>query len=137
MKERNVHVLYDFVKKNDFKRILDLGTGIGLSAATIALALKNNESNDFEIHTVEQNEKCYKIAQKIMPEELKMNIQFHHIKATIWMNPDIPFQSFSIYEYLPEGEYDLIINDGSGPFLMSERDVRKKIKEISLSERVE
>src|SRR3990167_6357474 len=90
----NPQVLYDFVRKHPMKRVLDLGTGIGLSASIISLALRDKGEKDYEVHTVEQFEKCHKLAQDI-----------------------IPYQYFSVFKELPEGDFDFILTDGPGPYL--------------------
>lgn len=120
MEEFNVKALYTFVRKGNFKNILDLGTGIGMSTATIALAQKDKGYDDYVIHTVEQTQKCYKLAQQLIPEELRKNIVFHQIDPIIWNNPQIPYQPLSIFKELPpipEGGWDLVVVDGPGPFL--------------------
>jgi len=114
---QNARYLYHYVKEHPVKRILDLGTGIGAAAAIMALALQNKGETDYEIHTVEQFEKCYKLAQKLIPEELKEHISFHLAKPMIWQTDLIPYQYFSRFEQLPERNWDLILIDGPGPFM--------------------
>lgn len=117
MKDSNVLSLFYFVKKNNFKNILDLGTGIGVSSAVVALANKESGKNDFTIDTIENFEKCYELAQKLLPEELKPYVKFHRVDTEVWNNPNIPYQFFSTFKELPGKEYDLIIVDGPGPWL--------------------
>lgn len=117
MKPQNAQLLYLFVKRHNIKRVLDLGTGIGVSAAVIALALKDKGETDYHIDSMEQDEKCIAIANDFIPDELKTNLTIHHAQPVIWENSATPFRYFSIFESLPEGPYDLIINDGPGPFL--------------------
>lgn len=105
-------LLYDYVKEKKPKKILELGTGIGLSTACIALAL---QGEDYEIHTFEQFEKCTKIAKEIIPKEFK-NIEFHNSESVVWNTDKIPYQNFSVYEKMIEGEFDMIVVDGPGPF---------------------
>ena len=71
MEATNAQILYRFVKENKIKKVLDLGTGIGASAAVIALALKDKGETDFKIDSVEQTKKCVDIAEKLIPEDLK------------------------------------------------------------------
>jgi len=115
VKPYNAETLYNLIKSNPVKKILDLGTGIGLSASTIALAMEEKKEPDYEIHTVEQKEKCHRLAQELVPEELKKNIKFYLSKFTIWQTDKIPYQYFSTYESLPENDYDFILVDGPGP----------------------
>lgn len=126
MQPYNLPLLYDLVKNNPIKRVLDLGTGIGLSSSVIALALKDKGEKG-HVDTVEQFDKCIKIAEKLIPEELKEYITIHKGGPKIWHNPEIPYQPFSTFEnppYMyesnhekePKLAYDLIIVDGPGPW---------------------
>ena len=63
--------LYNYIKEHPVKKILDLGTGIGATTAISALAMKNKGEENYEIHTVEQFQKCYDLSQKLIPDELK------------------------------------------------------------------
>ena len=109
--------LYNYVKEHpEVKRVLDLGTGIGATAAIVALALKNKGEQDYEIHTVEQFQKCYDLAQKLIPNELKEHTTFHLSKPIVWNEERIPYHYFSIFEKLPEGDFDLVLVDGPGPW---------------------
>ena len=132
MVPENAERLYRFVRENDIKQILDLGTGIGISASVCALAFKDKGVEGARIHTVEQSEKCIKLAQKYIPEELLSLIEFHLIEPTIWESKDIPYHFFSIYKELPEQPeegWDLIIVDGSGPFVIESNDEPRKVGE--------
>src|SRR3990167_5800185 len=117
MRPFNVSLLHQFVKEHKIKKVLDLGTGIGASAAIIALALKEKGETDWQIDTVEDLDKCIKISKQLIPEELKKNIRFHKSGTKVWTMDKIPYQFFSIFENVPEGKYDLIINDGPAPIL--------------------
>lgn len=116
LKPENAKSLYEFVKTHNVKNVLDLGTGMGMSAAVVALALEEKKI-EYKINTVEQYEKCYKLAQTEIPEELRKNITFHRTDSILWNHPEIPDQLFSNFKELPEGEFDLIIVDGPGPWL--------------------
>lgn len=106
--------LYNLVKKNDFRTILDLGTGVGLSAAAMALATKGT------VDTIEQFKKCYDIALKITPENIKEKIFFHLSKPEVFYTDQIKYQPFSIYKELPKKDWDLIHIDGPGAWLENE-----------------
>lgn len=120
MEAKNALLLYNFIKDNPIRKVLDLGTGIGCSAAVVALALKNKDEKDWKIDGVEQFDKCIKLANELIPEELKQNLTIHKSEHKIWQCEKIPYHYFSIYESLPEDQYDLIINDGPSPILENE-----------------
>lgn len=120
MEAPNTQVLYKYIQEKPIKKVLDLGTGIGLSSAVVALALKDKGEVEYHIDTIEQNEKCINIAKELIPEELKEHITFHKSRAIIWQTDLIPHQSFSVFDTLPIGDYDLIINDGPAPFMEGE-----------------
>ena len=52
MEPQNCQKLYEFVMKHPIKNVLDLGTGIGLSASVVALALKDKGEKDFRIDSL-------------------------------------------------------------------------------------
>ena len=107
----NCVALYKFCKEHDIKRVLDLGTGIGLSASIIALAL-NEKGVDYHIDSVEQFDKCVELAPKLIPKELQKNLTIHKANNVVWSDPNSPTVPYSTYDVLPEGDYDLILNDG-------------------------
>ena len=118
MRPENVQRLYQFVKENLVKKVLELGLGIGCSASVISLALKEKKETDYFIDSIEQSIKCIDLANKIVPEELKEKIIIHNSGAAVWETKEIPFQYFSVYDSLPEAlDYDLILIDGCSPFL--------------------
>ena len=116
METPNVESLYVLIKSYPIKRVLDLGTGIGCSAAIIAQTLLDKGETDFHIDSVEQFDKCIKIANELIPLELKKYITIHKSNALLWTTEKIPYETFSIFETLPEGDYDLILNDGPAPW---------------------
>lgn len=120
MKPEKVPHLFSLVKKNPIKKVLDLGTGIGCTAAIIALALEEKGVEDYEIHTVEQYPKCVDIAKDIMPKVLRNNITFHLAEPTTWSTELLPYRHFSTFKELPEGDWDLILVDGPGGFMEGE-----------------
>lgn len=113
----NAQSLYQFIKEHPIRNILDLGTGIGLSASVMALALLDKGEERFHIDSVEQSEKCVKIANDLIPPELKEYITIHHRKVAVWETEHIPYQYFSVYESLPDKEFDFWLNDGPAPFV--------------------
>jgi len=119
-KPGTVKHLHKFLKENDIKTVLDLGTGIGCSAAIIAYTLQE-KGVDYQIDTVEQNKKCYDLAQELIPKEFKKNINFHLSEAIAWQNKDIPYQHFSNFKELPKGDYDLILVDGPGGLMVGDK----------------
>lgn len=116
MEPQNAQLIYQFIQKNPIKKVLDLGTGIGCSAAIIAQALTDKGETDWHIDTLDQFDKCINLAKALIPQELQKNITFHRIDAKLWETDKILYQKFSLYETIPAGEYDLIINDGPSPW---------------------
>ena len=112
----NVKQLYNFILNNPIKKVLDLGCGIGCSASIIALALKDKGETDYHIDSIEQFDKCIKLANEIIPEELKKNITIHKSEVEIWQTDMIPYEYFSNYKTIPGWDYDFILNDGPAPF---------------------
>jgi hypothetical protein len=117
MRYDNALDLYKFIKENNIKRVLSLGTGVGYSDAVIALAWKDKGVEDGIIDSMEQYDKCIKLANEMIPEELKKYINIIKEEVTLWVSKEIPYQYFSVYKSLPDKEYDLIVNDGPAPFL--------------------
>lgn len=118
MQPQNAVRLYKFIKDNPVKRVLEFGTGIGLSAAVIALAFRDKGEKEGVIDTLEQSDKCIRIATRMIPDELKQVAKINIIKTgvEVWNTPHIPHLNFSNYDKVPEGDYDVIINDGPSPF---------------------
>lgn len=127
MNPLNGDLLYSFVRASNVIRILDLGTGIGFSAAVMALALKDSGRKG-EIHTVEQNKKCIDMAKGLIPKELQEYITFHHAEWALWKNPLIPHTSFSTFKTLPKGNFDFWMVDGPGPIVIGEGAERKLVE---------
>lgn len=113
----NAQELYKFIRNNEVKNILDLGTGIGLSAAVMALAFKEKGVTDYHIDSIEQYDKCVKLAGELIPKDLKTNITIHKANVVVWETEKIPRSPFSIFDKIPDQQYDLIVNDGPGPFM--------------------
>jgi|SRR3989344_412139 len=98
------------------KHILDLGTGIGGSVTCITKVARGGAI----IHTVEQSEKCIRIAKELIPKEFQNQITFHHSDIEIIEFSKIPFRHFIQYKNLPRGDWDLIVIDG--PWLKFENE---------------
>lgn len=96
------------IKQYKPKCILDLGTGIGGSAACMAGA----SGGGVVIHTVEQSEKCIRIAKELIPQEFQNQIIFYRSDIGIVEFPEIPFRHFIQYKNLPQGQWDFIVIDG-------------------------
>lgn len=120
---QNTRELFRFIKEHPVKNILELGTGIGGSTAAMAYALHEKGEGGM-IHTVEQTEKCYKLAQELLPEELKPYVTFYRSDPKVWTTEHVPYQHFSVFEILPETPedgWDLILVDGPGPWVIDDR----------------
>lgn len=108
--------LYNFIIKHKIKKVLSLGTGIGFSDSVVAKAFLESKVEG-TIDSIEQYDKCIRLANELIPEELKKYIKIHKKDVQVWTSDKMSYQYFSIYDSLPEGDYDLIINDGPAPFL--------------------
>ena len=107
----NAVQLYEFVKTHPIKKVLDLGLGVGLSASVVALAFQDKGEKG-HIDSVEQFDKCIKLAKEMIPKELQENLTIHKSEVEWKKFESIPYQYFSCYKTIPDGDYDLIINDG-------------------------
>lgn len=112
--------LYGIIKKIKPKSILDLGGGIGCSASIMALALKDIEREPFDvikphITSIEQFEKCVKLAHELIPADLKEYITVEHHPQVVKQYDEVPYKYFTTFKDLPLKHYDLVIIDGPGP----------------------
>ena len=113
----NCRELYKFLRETpNIKRVLDLGTGVGCTAAITAMALED-KGEDYHIDSLEQFDKCIKIANELIPEELKKNITIIKSEAEAWQTELMAYKYFSVYKTVPGWDYDLIIQDGPAPWL--------------------
>ena len=116
MKIQEAMRLHETVKKYQPSQILELGTGIGCSTAIMAAALENGR-----IMTVEQNPRLIEIAKEMIPFELKQHIQFEHSPVSVVrpLNMIDPFRGWSAYLNFPWVNWDFVVVDGPGPFMIS------------------
>jgi len=98
------------IKQNKIKKVLELGTGVGVSTASIAYSLPE----DGQIDTLEQFEKCINIAKIVIPAELRKKITFHHSDSEVFS--PLKYIYLQKYKFLPEGDWDLVVIDGPGPY---------------------
>jgi len=115
--------LYKLIKQYRPKNILELGLGIGASAAVIALASDANA----KITSMEQYEKCVRIAKELIPQELQKKINMVYSEPYAFKNDKISrYQYFSGYKNLPygAGPFDFILMDGPGGWVESDQLVK-------------
>ena len=94
IKDEGLEFLLDFIKKNEFKDILELGTAVGYSAMKMASLDK-----DIYIDTIEKNEDMYRQAVKnVSKSPYKDQIVLHFMP---------------IEEYKTDKMYDLIFVDAA------------------------
>ncbi len=119
--EDDVLRLYRLVLGRQPRRILEFGTGIGLSAAAMALALTHAGpaspagGRGGRITTLEQNARCIEIARSLIPADLAGLIEFVHADAKIFQIPEISnWQWFCGYAWNPPAGavYDFVLIDG-------------------------
>jgi len=114
----NVRELYKLITETpDIKRVLDLGTGVGCTAAITALALQDKGVKDYHIDSLEQYDKCVRLANELIPEEFKKNINIIKTEVEVWSTDMIAYQYFSNYKTVPGWDYDLIIHDGPSSWI--------------------
>ena len=82
--------------------------------------MKDKGETDYHIDTVEQYDKCIDLANKLIPDEFKKNITIHKSEVEVWQTEKIPYQNFMNFKTVPEGEFQLVITDGPGPFLQGD-----------------
>ena len=94
IKDEGLEFLLDFIKKNEFKDILELGTAVGYSAMKMASLDK-----DIYIDTIEKNEDMYRQAvENVLESPYKDQIDLHFMP---------------IEEYKTDKMYDLIFVDAA------------------------
>lgn len=119
--EDDVLRLYRLVLSRQPRRVLEFGTGIGLSTAAMALALTHAGpaspagGRGGRITTLEQNARCIEIARSLIPADLAGLIEFVHADAKIFQIPEISnWQWFCGYAWNPPAGavYDFVLIDG-------------------------
>ena len=119
--EDDVLRLYRLVLSRQPRRILEFGTGIGLSTAAMALALTHAGpaspagGRGGRITTLEQSTRCIEIARSLIPADLAGLIEFVHADAKIFQIPEISnWQWFCGYAWNPPAGavYDFVLIDG-------------------------
>lgn len=108
---RNAQKLHRFVVTHGIRRALELGTGIGASTAIIANALPPEGT----LITVEQREKCVRVAQALIPPALKKKITFVHSEPRACCFQDLsPYLYFSTFKHIPAARelFDFVFVDG-------------------------
>lgn len=99
-----------FVIENKPKRILDLGTGIGVSAAIL-----KKTAPEAEVISIEQFPKCVDIAKELLTSE-NLNVDVRQSDPEVFRVDGVQ-QEMAGYKALPDGNWDMVIIDGPGPFL--------------------
>ena len=94
IQKEGLNFLIEYIKQNNVKTILEIGTAIGYSSINMALA-----SDDIQITTIERNEKMYKQAIKNIKDfnlENRINVIYGDALDTV-----------------VQGKYDLIFIDAA------------------------
>ena len=108
---RNAKKLWRLIREFRPKNTLELGTGIGASAAFIADALPAQG----KLTTLEQDEKYCSLANTIIPQNLQKKIKILHSPVrTFFLDYISPSQTLSGYTSLPTecGPFDFVLVDG-------------------------
>ena len=101
-----------FIVENKPQNILDLGTGIGTSAAV--MKFMSHESN---VVSVEQSKKCVDLAESLVPAYSGHGVNIVHCEPEYFTLDEIPEVSLAGYKDLPAGKWDFVVIDGPGDFL--------------------
>ncbi len=105
--------LYRLVLRSRPQHILELGTGIGFSAAVMALALRRLGQG--RITSLEQLPKCIEIARSLIPAELEPFIRIIHAPPTVFrINRLSRWIYFCGYDWTPAAgdRFDFVVIDG-------------------------
>ena len=68
--------------------------------------------------SIEQFEKCVKLADELIPTDLKEYITIEHHEAYARQYDEVPYKWFSAYKDLPLKHWDFILVDGPGPWFL-------------------
>ena len=111
--ENDVLQLYRLVLTNKPEHVLELGTGIGLSTAVVALALKKLGRG--QVVSLEQLPKCIEIANALIDRALKPFVKIIHTRPTIFRIEAISkWIYFCGYDWkpMPDQQFDFVFIDG-------------------------
>lgn len=111
--QKEILRLFKLIKQCRPKNMLELGLGIGASAAAMALA----SDGDSKVTSMEQYEKCVRIAQELIPQNLQKKIKMVYSPIYAFKNDAVsPYLYFSGYQNLPvsDGPFDFVLVDGPG-----------------------
>lgn len=111
--ENDVIRLYQLILRYKPRNILELGTGVGLSTAVMALAL--GKIGEGRITSLEQLGKCIAIANTLIDPELKNFVRIIEARPIIFrINQISPWLYFCGYDWHPPPgvEFDFMLVDG-------------------------
>lgn len=92
------------------KRVLDLGTGIGTSAAIAKYA-----APEASVTSIEQFNKVAFMAKQNVAR-VGLDVEILHREPETFTLEETPGIAFSGFQNLPHGPWDMVIIDGPGPF---------------------
>ena len=92
------------------KKILDLGTGIGTSAAIAKYA-----APEATVTSIEQFNRVAFLAKQNVAK-VGLDVEILHREPETFTLEEMPGHTFSGFQNLPEGPWDMVIIDGPGPF---------------------
>lgn len=107
--------LYQHVRRNKPKYILELGTGA--STVVLAYALKENGNGGMVI-SMEDSEYYLEATKKIFPEELQSAVEFH-LSPAVEKTRD--FFRGSGYREIPAEDYEFVFVDGPNMLVNTDR----------------
>ncbi|HEY4523174.1 MAG TPA: hypothetical protein VJK73_02255 [Candidatus Paceibacterota bacterium] len=106
--------LYQFVRTHERTNILELGMGVGLSTASMALALKHSGGRG-HITALEQTTKCIPIARELLPSELAPFVTMVEAPPHAFHIPGVSrYHYYCGYDWTPPPgtRFDMVFLDG-------------------------
>ncbi len=111
-------VLYNHIRKTKPQEVLECGTGVSTIIMAYAMMENEREGNSRgRITSMEESEKWHRLAQELLPEELKPYVEI------VLSSPEEDYHAFfrgTRYAHIPDRQYEFVFIDG--PYSRSPKD---------------